>query len=260
MQHLNTKKFLLFIIVILSVVLVAALLRKDTGSLAFSQQEKTSEEKNNKENMPLAIFSDSQPADARELALRNARSARYNGRLSKPLNEITGNGLMRTTHWWINLPGLPTAQSDAVILGEVVEASAYLSSDKSNVYSEFNLRIEEVFKDESGRSLVKARNLIMSREGGRVQLPDGRVLYVMSSDQGMPARNRRYLFFLKQNNEGKDYGIITGYRLYQGKVTLLDEVDLERFATYKGMTEESFLNAVREAVSNPPQAPRDIER
>jgi hypothetical protein len=129
-----------------------------------------------------------------------------------------------------------------------------------NVYSEFDTRIEEVLKDGSGGSLVEGGMIPVSREGGRVQLPDGRVLYVMSSDQGMPRKAHRYLLFLKHNNEGKDYNIITGYMLYQGKVTLLDEVDLDRFATYKGRMEQAFLKAVREVISNPPQAPRDIEK
>ncbi len=260
MQRLNMRTSLLFISAILAAFWAVVLLCRDTGGLAFSQQEKMSAAKSDKENLPLVIFSASQPDNAGEQTLRKARSVRYDGRLPKPLNEVTGTGSMRITHWWINLPGLPTAQSDVVIVGEVVEADAYLSSDKSNVYSEFNIRIEEVFKGESGGLLVKGGTLIVSREGGRVQLPDGRILYVMSSDRGMPHKEQRYLFFLKYNNEGKDYSIITGYRLDQGKVTLLDEVDLDRFITYKGMAEEAFLDAVRKAVLNPPQAPRDIER
>lgn len=260
MKLLTLRKFLILITVILTAFLLVAWLRQDTGGLAFNQQETLGTDKSNKEDLPLVIFSASQSGESKEQTLRKARSNRYDGRFQKPLSEIAGTGMMRTTHWWINLPGLPTSQSDAVVLGEVVVASAYLSNDKSNVYSEFNVSIEEVFKDENGGFLTKGGILTVSREGGRVKLPDGRTLYIMASDQGMPRKGRRYLFFLKHNDAGKDYSIITGYTLYQGKVTLLDEVDLDRFATYKGMTEEAFLNAVREAISNPPSAPRDIER
>jgi hypothetical protein len=260
MKRPNSRKTLFLILIILAGCMIAARLRQGAGGLASSQQEKLSADKNDKEKMPLVVFSASQPGDAKEQSLRKARGVRYDGRLQKPLNELDGTGMIRVTHWWVNLPGLPTSQSDAVILGEVVEANAYLSNDRTNVYSEFDIRIEEIFKDESGGSLVKGGTLTTSREGGRAQLPDGRILYVMSSDQSMPRKERRYLLFLKRNNEPKDYNIITGYMLYQNKVALLDEIDLDRFAIYKNMTEGTFLNAVREAIANPPQAPRDIER
>lgn len=260
MRFLKTRKSLLSILIIVAALYaLSVLLFQKTDGLAFSQQEKINNNKDDKENLPLVVFSASQSNDQKEPTLRRIRNSRYDNRLPKPLNELSGTGLMRITHWWINLPALPTAQSGAVVLGKVVDANAFLSNDKSNVYSEFSIRIEEVFKDESG-SLKVGETLIASRAGGRVQLPDGRVLYVMSSDQGMPRKGRRYVLFLKYNSEASDYSIITGYMLRQGKISLLDEVDLHRFTAYKEMDEGDFLNAVRDAVMNPPQAPRDIER
>ena len=255
MQLLKTRKFLLLmLIIVVAVIVIEAFLRHDVDSLAFIQQEKTGNDKNDKENLPLAIFSDPQPNDQ----IRHTRSSRYDGRLPKPLNEMRDSGLMRITHWWINLPGLPTAESNAVVLGKVVAASAYLSNDKSNVYSEFTIQVEEIFKDESG-SLNLSGTVVALREGGRVQLPDGRILYVMS-DQGLPRKEWRYVFFLKYNSSANDYNIITGYLLNQGIVSLLDEVDLGRFSTYKNMDEQNFLNTVKAAVVNPPEAPSDIKR
>ncbi|HEX5736173.1 MAG TPA: hypothetical protein VF131_25315 [Blastocatellia bacterium] len=259
MQVLKTRALVAILFIVGVVFAIAVSLNENADGLAFSRQVKTSKDRNDKENIPLVIFSASQPNDQTNQTLRRIRGSRYDNRLPKPLNELSGTGLMRTTHWWINLPGLPTAQSDAVVLGKVVDATAYLSNDKSNVYSEFSIRVEDVFMDRSG-SLKLGGGLTVSREGGRVQLPDGRMLYVMSSDQGMPSKGRRYLLFLKYDSTANDYNIITGYMLRRDKVSLLDEVDLDRFSTYKNMDEKSFLNAVREAVVNPPQAPRDMER
>lgn len=36
---------------------------------------------------------------------------------------------------------LPAIESDAVVIGEVTDAHAYLSNDRTSVYSEFELRI-----------------------------------------------------------------------------------------------------------------------
>ncbi|HSK73591.1 MAG TPA: hypothetical protein VK892_17980, partial [Pyrinomonadaceae bacterium] len=52
-------------------------------------------------------------------------------------------------HWEKGLTALPIEKSDVVILGKVIDAKAHLSPDKSTVYSEFKIEIEEVFKNNS---------------------------------------------------------------------------------------------------------------
>jgi hypothetical protein len=41
---------------------------------------------------------------------------------------------------------LPTHISNAVVIGEVTDAKAYLSEDRTSVYSEFTIRVGEVLK------------------------------------------------------------------------------------------------------------------
>lgn len=252
------EKRLLAILIITATFVLTASLQQGFAGLRSGQENNLGKGRTPIDELPLAVFSASAPSPG-DHTPRSVRSRLFDGRFPKALDEMPGTGVIKTTHWWINLPGLPTAQSDAVVLGKTVSANAYLSSDKSNVYSEFLIRVEEVFrKDESGDSLVSGGTVTALREGGRVQVPDGRVLYLMSSDQGMPRVGQRYVFFLKYN-KGVAYRIITGYKIRRGRVSLLDEVDLDRFTTYRNMDERAFLTAVREAIVNPPQVPRDRE-
>ena len=72
----------------------------------------------------------------------------------------------------------------------------------------------------------------------------------------MPQVGRNYVLFLQYNEQGDDYRILTGYELRKNRVSPLDKAD--HFAAYTNSNEETFLNEVREAVVNPPRAPRGI--
>ena len=48
--------------------------------------------------------------------------------------QATSSGLV--SEWDVYLPALPTAQSDAIILGEILDAGAFVSNDKTGAYSD----------------------------------------------------------------------------------------------------------------------------
>ncbi|HXF41942.1 MAG TPA: hypothetical protein VN687_19655 [Blastocatellia bacterium] len=198
--------------------------------------------------------------DPKERALREARNRRYNDRAPQPFGEMPSNfeGYDIHTHWLIGLPSLPIAQSDAVVLGEVVEAQAYLSADKKGVYSEFTIHIEEVLKDSSAAPLTVGGSLIAEREGGVIRFKDGRLLPFTINNQKMPRDGRQYVFFLKHSKQEEDYHIITGYEFGRGSVAPLDRG--EQFDIYKGRDAQSFLTAAREAIAREPRSPQDNKR
>lgn len=72
-------------------------------------------------------------------------------------------------------PALPASLGDAVAVGEVTDAKAYLTNDKVSVYSEFTIRIQEVLKA-GGAPLAPGSAVEAKRAGGRVRLPSGKVL------------------------------------------------------------------------------------
>ena len=205
--------------------------------------------------MPLAVYSASLPTDSAERAIRLARSSRYDKRDSVPFDKAPPDAIARNSinEWYLYLPALPTAESDAVVVGEVVGSRGYLSNDKTGAYSEFTILLHSVFKD-ARNSLLSGGSLTLEREGANVELLDGRVIRYEIAYQGLPLKGLRYLFFLKYNKEGEDYSILTGYELRKGRVSPLD--DAEHFAAYKNWDEEMFFNAVRQAAEQRERAPR----
>lgn len=234
------------------------MVNEDTGGVALAMQEtskQAAQDKDEKVKMPVAEFSVSLPDDLAEQARRIARSKRYDKRYTVPFDESPPDTVAQSTtsEWYLYVPALPTAESDAVVLGKVIDAKGYLSSDKTGAYSEFTVLIDQVLKF-SDSSLVPGVSIIAEREGANVRLPDGRVVRYEILHQGMPQVGRQYVLFLKYEPQGDDYRLITGYGVLKGLVLPLDEAD--HFATYKNSNEETFFNELREALVHPPKAPR----
>jgi hypothetical protein len=154
-------------------------------------------------------------------------------------------------------PALPAAQSDAIVVGEVTNAEAFLSEDKTAIYSEFTVLIGEVLKGCSPAPPVFGSSIIAERGGGKVRLPSGKVIENLFRGKPMPGIGRRYVFFLKYNEEGQDFSIITGYELRRGRVIPLDGLledgtpvkQLAAHQQYNGVDEIAFLNQVRQAIN-----------
>jgi hypothetical protein len=102
----------------------------------------------------------------------------------------------------------------------VVDAQAYLSDDKTGVYSEFSIRIDEVFKNDSLKPGFPGGLVVAERYGGRVRFPSGRVTFYGNRDQGMPRLGGRYVFFLERDDQ--QYSILTAYELSSGRIYPLD--------------------------------------
>src|SRR5215211_4344386 len=46
--------------------------------------------------------------------------------------------------WQFNFPALPVTKSDVIVIGEVLNAEAHRSDNKMNVFSNFEVRVDEV--------------------------------------------------------------------------------------------------------------------
>lgn len=163
--------------------------------------------------------------------------------------------LPTNSHWWVGLPALPVAQSDVVVLGEVVDRAAHLSGDRSGIYSEFTIRIDEVLKDIVG-VIHPTSFLSVDRVGGTVRFASGRLQKYSTRWQGMPRKGGQYVLFLQKSNDYGDLLILTGYELSSGRVAPLDGEDNKEpgsvlpFAKYKDADQSVFLGELRAAVQN----------
>lgn len=182
--------------------------------------------------------------NTKEWQLRQMRESRYSRRAPQPLAEFASVDFAIHTDWEVGLEPLPLSQSDAVILGTVVNEKAYLSEDKTGIYSEFVIRVEKVLRNAG--PLIK-ESLMAEREGGVVRFSDGRLLPYKVFRQRLPRLQRNYLFFLKWSKQGEDYHIITAYELRHDRISPLDEP--EKFAVFQDMDQEQFMKTVQEAIT-----------
>jgi hypothetical protein len=161
---------------------------------------------------------------------------------------------MTFSHWDEALPALPAGRSALVVLGEVIDAKAYLSNDQTGVYSEFTVRVERVLKNDKGSSVFPGEFITTERWGGRVIFPSGRAITYGNRGQGMPQLGQEYLFFLERNPE--QYNLLTAYQLRSGKVQPLDgrsapggEDSEWGGNAFKGKTVDEFLHDVESAIA-----------
>jgi hypothetical protein len=159
---------------------------------------------------------------------------------------------------------LPTYISDAVVIGSVTNAKAYLSQDKTAVYSEFTVQVWDVLKNSQASPLAVGSGVTVLRPGGGVRFPSGKVRKFLVAGRGLPRTGERYAFFLKYDDLAQAYYIVTAYELLGGKVFPLDGIPqygtsahpFASYSKYANADEGAFLVEVRNAVIHPPpQAP-----
>lgn len=147
--------------------------------------------------------------------------------------------------WPADFPALPVAQSSTIVIGRVLQANAHISDDKSAVYSEVVIKVDQVLKDNAGISST----LVAEREGGRVRLPSGSTYRYFVAGMGIPEVGHCYLLFLSQLEDG-DFSILTGYEIRNGHVVPIAEAAEVPFSKYKDSQEVKFVNEVRESIKN----------
>jgi len=193
---------------------------------------------------PVALWSECPSVEPK----RQAKSKRYDrlptGRIIEAPFDV--DELPVNVYWWKGLPGLPVAESDAIVVGYVRDAHAYLSNNRSVVYSEFSLRVDEILK-EAAKRLSEGQTIVAQRLGGAVIFPSGKVQHYRVSKQGFPQTDEKYILFLKSN--GQDYDIITGYAIGSGQVIPLDQGANLPFASYQGKSVDYFLTEIKQAIS-----------
>lgn len=197
---------------------------------------------------PVTDFDSQEPADPDKRNLRRRKSSRHDNNRFVNKSDATG-GAVESVFFDerdFGLPALPVSQSEAILLGSVVDAQAYLSNDKTGVYSEFNVAIEEMLKNSVSAPLSIKSIVSMEREGGAVRYPSKDKYVYRISGQGMPRIGKRYVFFLKATEPPQTFEIITAYELRGGRVVPLDSA--QQFDAYKNVEEAVFLNGLRNAV------------
>ena len=251
---------ILFVATIVVTVTATLQVRKQSGPRPATLQ------KADEEFYTVADYSASEPTEPAKRAARKVRERRYNMRAEKGVDpkrfaiteERESTFGIPPSHAAIE-PALPAAQSDAVIVGEVTTAQAFLTEDKTDVISEFTIHVNDLLKENLIAPFSVGDSLDVIRGGGGVRLGSGKVIRYGAEGKPLPRIGGRYLFFLKYNkDEGKDYSIITAYSLENDRVNPLDGLALDGapirtyggYQRYKGWALATFLNEVRDAIAS----------
>jgi hypothetical protein len=189
------------------------LLSFDNGALAFNQTTAASDIPQYSVG-PLTDHSVAVPGPNDVLRLR--RGQRYNTLDSSgpELGEQSDDGEVGLSSPHSYLDPFPFGLSDNVVVGQVTTGQAYLSDDKRDIYSEFNVSVQEARTISSAeRHIQSGDSVVVQRYGGAIRLPSGKVLFRALQDFSMPLVGKRYLLFLKYDPSTEDFHIVTGYQL-----------------------------------------------
>ena len=251
----NTRGHLLLLIGTLLIIVAGTALVSMRGQGQKNQlrSDRAQQKSDFEARFPIAEYAPLDVADPKERLKRKSKDNRFpQGRLdeSPDITETTvvdGGGSGRR-------PALPVALSEVIVIASVLNARAYVSTNRTGIFSEFTVSIDEVLKTTGSDQLLPGANILLEREGGRIRYPSGRVRWIRFAHEGMPSIGGRYVFFLRRTGQDEVYGILTGYELRGGKVFPLDGVapieenKLPRFATYDGVEEAGFLKTIKEAI------------
>lgn len=213
-----------------------------------AQQANANKEKVEGYNGPIVDYAQPQVIDPVGLAKRRIRGAKHDKSLWNVDPEDASDRTVLVDAVDPDLPALPVTKSTAVILGDITDARAYLSNDRTGVYTEFAIRIEEILKDSPRTVLTTDGTLEISRQGGRVRFPSGREHLYKVSEESMPRVGGRYVFFLT-GNQDEGFSILTAYELQAGKIIPLD--NLRQPQAHKNADQTTFLNQLRIKTTTP---------
>jgi hypothetical protein len=251
MQRYKKSFPLLLILLVVAVITAMATLRGQEQAPPLSKEQRKIEFES---QFPIADYSAPESADAEERAKRRAKGKKFNNSMMTVTPSDTDQVTTSSEHWAAGLPAIPADQSNAVVIVEVTDARAYLSNDKTGVYSEFNVRVDDVLKNNCSRPLTCGSLTTIERPGGRVRFSSGHIGQYFTAGQGMPRAGRRYLLFLTCKNQDEDFQVLTGYELRGGRIFLLDNPGQGHpISASHGKDELPFLNDVRAIIANSSQ-------
>lgn len=231
----NSIKTLLGLSIVLTIYVIAMGLHKPITVIQSGNKEVDANQ------FPIADRATSEPSTPVERTKKNNKEKKYG-----KYKDTIGPGVTVASihyHWPPGFPTLPVEQSDAVVIGEVTDAKAHVTNDESTVYSEFNVQIVKVLKDDNRMPLSPGGAIVAERPGGRVRYPSGHISQFSLTGWGMPRPTRQYVLFLTKNNDDQSYHIVTGYELRNGHIFPLDRTTSSEtdFDSYINMDEAAFF-------------------
>jgi hypothetical protein len=220
-------------------------------------QEKSMKPSKYSAALPRGEFQDSQVELAPDQDRRQLRESRYKGAYPEIKDPADSNptGPKETIYvikdYAQQIDPLPVSRSAAVVIGTILSGKAFVSKDRTYVYSDFQVRVDQVLKQDPQANLVVGGRMVASRGGGTIHFPSGHIKDYVNHGEGMPAIGSQYLFFLvKPDIPEPEYEVIIGgaYELRNGMVHPLDDFNTQ----FDNTSESELISKVRTAMGTKP--------
>lgn len=211
--------------------------------------------------LPVVGESEGQPESPENAARRQLREKRYSEsnlprRVADPGPLVDGQSetanLRFIDYVAVGKPsdprGIPVSTSTAVVVGTTLSGKCFVTKDRTYVYTDYHIKVDQVLKQDAGANLSVGDELVAAREGGAVHFPSGHVTNYLTVGHGLPEVGSQYILFLwRPIPTLTEYEIIldAGYQLQNGRVYPLDDVNSQ----YSGVDVTAFLAEVQKAIA-----------
>jgi hypothetical protein len=197
---------------------------------------------------------ESEPLDQEQRNLRHAKDARYNS--GGPDLTLSKQGTDHFfEHSWPRVGFISVAESALVVTGRVEGMQSFMSEDRSRIYTEIVVSVEEVFKSDLEAQISAHMMLVGDRVGGTFETESGQVIRDRTSIEGLgnTRLGGRYVLFFKKIHKGMDLSMVRGYELRDRKVFKLTDdgspgsvlLSAEPGIPDSFSDEQSFLDIIR---------------
>lgn len=216
------------------------------------------------EATPIVDLQNPDTSDRVDKNNRRMKNARYDNSGSDKTRPIANvNGAVGEPEWPSSFSDIPVATSDLIVEAVVSESHAFLSNDKTGIYSEFTLLVAKPAKLTTGLLVNVNDRIVGERFGGRIKYPSGQMASWRIGRQGSPSIGKRYLFFLAKLDQDT-YNILTAYEIQGDTVSPLDGSRIEPggrqgasiFDKHNGENLDSFMAEVDTAINNTKEGSR----
>jgi hypothetical protein len=193
-MQMSKTTYLVFVIVATIMTLSVTVFRDGKGSATPQQDMRRTPIYERDERYPVVDFNEPEPTDPVKKAKLKKQQQRYDkdSPFSNPGPKDAEVAFLPEMQF--DFPALPVSKSDVIVIGEALNAEPHRSENKLNVFTNFEVRVDEVLK---GSNLSAGSIINVQRIGGFVKYPDGRKVLFRLMGNGMPAVGGRYAFFLK---------------------------------------------------------------
>jgi len=245
-------------LLVLSVFAVGTWAQNTSPALTRPDYDKSPKPSRNSAELPKGEFQDHQIELAPDQDRRQLRESRYKGAYPEIKDPGDSNptwsakeAIYVIKDYAQPIDPLPVSRSAAVVIGTILSSKAFVSKDRTYVYSDFQVRVDQVLKQDPQANLAVGGRMVASRGGGTIHFPSGHIKDYVNHGEGMPAIGSQYLFFLvKPDIPEPEYEVIIGgaYELRNGMVHPLDDYNMELDNT----GEPELISKVRTAIGAKP--------